>query len=191
MSKKTRALNNEEIKIIIDTIRNGFECDGKIHKPNNRIATILVLQLNLGMRISDIMSLRLSSFIKEVNRMRLNVVEQKTGKQRNFTVPADVYNFILSYCYENNIKKNAKIFDISVRAVQKHLKIAADYLNIEGVGSHSFRKAYCTRMYEESNFDVVLVKELMQHSDTKTTLKYIGISTEKVEKVINSSIVLL
>ena len=56
MNKRTKALTTEQYKEIIQTMREGF-CGCR---PNERIATALVLEGNLGLRISDILSLRLS-----------------------------------------------------------------------------------------------------------------------------------
>ena len=83
MNKKTVALTEEQYKLIITTIRQGFICsDGHIVKPNNRVATALSLEANLGLRISDILHLRLSDIIRDGDRYRLNIIEQKTQKRR-------------------------------------------------------------------------------------------------------------
>lgn len=85
MNKKTVALTEEQYKNIIGTIHTGFTCaDGHIVKPNKRIATALSLEANLGLRISDILQLRLSGIIHDGNRYRLNIVEKKTKKKREF-----------------------------------------------------------------------------------------------------------
>lgn len=77
MNKKTVALDEEQYKKIIETINSGFVCkDGHKVKPNNRIATALVLEANLGLRISDILQLRLSLIIKDGSRYRLNIIEK-------------------------------------------------------------------------------------------------------------------
>lgn len=87
-NKKTRALTVEEYNQIIDTMRTGFTgC-----RPNDRIATALIIEANLGIRISDILNLKLSDIIKEGSRYRLNIIEQKTKKSRNFTVPFEIAN---------------------------------------------------------------------------------------------------
>ena len=63
-NKKTRTLTVEEYNQIIDTMRTGFSgC-----RPNNRIATALIIEANLGIRISDILNLKLSDIIKEFHR---------------------------------------------------------------------------------------------------------------------------
>ena len=71
MNKKTKALTTEQYKDIIQTMREGF-CGCR---PNERIATALVLEGNLGLRISDILKLRLSDVVRDGDRFRLEVVE--------------------------------------------------------------------------------------------------------------------
>ena len=94
MNKRTKALDKEQYENIIATIRSGFEYNGHIFKPNNRLATMLVVQANIGVRISDIIKLRLDDIVMENGRYHLDIVEQKTGKERNFTVPAALYEFL-------------------------------------------------------------------------------------------------
>lgn len=176
MNKKTIALTEEQYKEIIFTMRNGFVCaDGHIVKPNNRIATALSLEANLGLRISDILQLRLSVIVRDGDRYRLNIVEQKTKKKREFTVPTDIYIYIQNYALENNINPTAKLFDMSERAVTKHLKLVCDYLGYSGIGSHSFRKYFATSIYVNNHYDINLVRVLLQHSSTVTTQRYIGL----------------
>ena len=80
MNKKTRAIDEETYKKIIATIIYGFSMNGVCYKPNDRIATILVLEYNLGLRVGDILQLKVDSFVKESSRYRLDIYEQKTGK---------------------------------------------------------------------------------------------------------------
>ena len=83
MNKKTRSLTEEQYVKIIETIQSGFVSrDEHAIKPNKRIATILVLEANLGLRISDILKLTLSSIVKDGSRYRLDIVEKKTKKKR-------------------------------------------------------------------------------------------------------------
>ena len=66
MNKQTKAVTTEQYKEIIQTMREGF-CGCR---PNDRIATALVLEGNLGLRISDILSLRLSDIVRDGDRFR-------------------------------------------------------------------------------------------------------------------------
>ena len=187
MNKKTKALTTAQYKEIIQTMREGF-CGCR---PNDRIATALVLEGNLGLRISDIIKLRPCDIVKDGDRFRLEVVEQKTGKSRVFTVPLLIQQYIENYCLRNGIRRNDLIFPITERAVQKQLKIVCDYLEMEGVSTHSFRKWYATEIYNKNDHDIALVQRLLQHSSASTTQRYIGIEPEKIETAIQNHAQLL
>lgn len=182
MNKKTIALTTPQYKEIIQTMKAGF-CGCR---PNERIATALMLEANLGLRISDILKLRLCDIIKDGERYRLSIIEQKTGKARVFTVPLALYQFIRCYCMDNSIAPNEIIFPITERAVQKQLKIVCDYLDIQGVSTHSFRKYYATEIYKNNNYNIVLVQQLLQHSSTAVTQRYIGIQQKDLETAIEN-----
>ncbi len=187
MNKKTVALTTEQYTQIIVTMKNGFTgC-----RPNERIATALVLEGNLGMRISDIVELRPRNIVKDGERYRLEVEEQKTEKPRVFTVPLVIQQYIENYCLRNGIGKDDKIFPISKRMVQKQLKIVCDYLGYEGIGTHSFRKWYATEIYKANNYDIALVQRLLQHSSAAVTQRYIGIEPQRIEQAIENHVQLL
>ena len=187
MNKKTKALTTAQYKEIIQTMREGF-CGCR---PNDRIATALVLEGNLGLRISDIIQLRPCDIVRDGDRFRLEVVEQKTGKRRVFTIPLLIQQYIENYCLRNGIRRNDLIFPITERAVQKQLKIVCDYLDLEGISTHSFRKWYATEIYNQNGFDIALVQRLLQHSSASTTQRYIGIEPQKIETAIQNHAQLL
>lgn len=179
--KKTRALTVEEYNLIIDTMRTGFSgC-----RPNDRIATALIIEANLGIRISDILNLKLSDIVKEGSRYRLNIIEQKTKKSRNFTVPFEIYQYIKIYCLENGIKDNDVIFPITERAVQKQLKIVTDWLDLDNISTHSFRKFFATQVYQNNDYNIILVQQLLQHSSPAVTQRYIGVSSKDIETALS------
>ena len=191
MNKKTIALTEDQYRTIIQTIQNGFVlADGREVKPNPRIATALSLEANLGLRISDILQLRLSAIIRDGDRYRLDIVEQKTQKRREFTVPMDIYVYIQNYALEHHINPAAKLFDLSERAVNKHLKKVCDYLGYAGIGSHSFRKYFATSIYVNNHYDINLVRVLLQHSSTVTTQRYIGLQRQEVELALQKHVML-
>lgn len=175
-----KALTTDQYTTIIRTLRTG----NGTFRANPRIAAALTAEANLGMRIGDILRLKLNDIIKDGNRYRLNIVEEKTGKRRSFTVPEAVYNFFCGYCEEQGIESNECMFPITVRAVQKHLKSVCEFLGYEDVSTHSFRKWYATDIYEQNGHDIVLVQQLLQHSSPTVTRRYIGISDEKIETAI-------
>lgn len=186
MNKRTVALTADQYKEIIQTMKEGFSGA----RPNPRIATALMLEANLGLRISDILRLRLADIVKDGDRYRLSIVEQKTGKARVFTVPLPLYNFIRLYCIDNGITAETAMFPLTERAIQKQLKAVCDYLNIPGVSTHSFRKYYATEIYTHNGYNIALVQQLLQHSSTAVTQRYIGIQQKEIEAAIENHLCL-
>lgn len=190
MNKRTRAIDEDTYKLIIATMKNGFTHEGVKYKPNERIATVLVLEYNLGLRVGDILQLKVDSFVKDGSRYRLDMYEQKTNKYRNFTVPNEVHQFVLDYAYKNHISSKTKLFPITERAVLKHLKVVCSYLGLEGVGSHSFRKGFATNVYVNNHYNIELVRTLLQHSSVNVTQRYIGIGSAELEEAIQKNVCL-
>lgn len=190
MNKKTKALDREQYDKIITTIRSGFTYGDCEFKPNNRLATILVVQANLGCRIGDILKLTLSDIIESNGKHRLDIVEQKTKKKRTFPIPEELYDFLKKYAEDNCISQLARLFPVCERAVQKQLKIVSEYLGYDNVSTHSFRKFYATSMYIIGDCDIVMVQKLLQHSSPAVTQAYIGVSDKKIEDAIQKHICL-
>ena len=76
-NKTTVALNMDQYKEIIETMKSG----GVGFRPNNRIATALVLEANLGLRIEDILNLKLKDIISDGSRYRLNKKKKRPAKK--------------------------------------------------------------------------------------------------------------
>lgn len=192
VNKKTRALTDEQYVNIIRTLQSGFvRKGGGVVKPNNRVAAVLVLEANLGLRLFDVLNLRLESIVKDGNRYRLDIVEQKTQKKRTFTVPIEIYSYIQEYALENNINPKGRLFPISRRTVQYYLLLACEHLDYKGIGTHSFRKYFATDVYVNNHYNIELVRILLQHSSVVTTQRYIGIHSEQVESALQKHVRLI
>ena len=181
------ALTDTQYRNIIQTLLRGF---GE-SRPNPRVAAILTAEANLGMRVGDILRLRMCDIVRDGNRYRLNMVEEKTGKQRRFTVPDEVYGFLRQYADAHKIADTALLFPISARQVQHHLKLVCDFLHYENISTHSFRKWYATEIYKNNGCDIALVQRLLQHSSATTTQRYIGIEPQRIEDAIQNHALLI
>ena len=185
----TRPLEKEEYKKIMELLESGFtyteEGKEKTFRPNQQIALALSLQANLGLRIGDVLSLKVSNF----KGNKLEVREDKTDKLQYREVNPTIVNIIKDYAIDNKLSKNDNIFSIKVRAIQKQLKIICNYLNLENISTHSFRKMYATLQYELNNNNIELIKELLNHSSIATTQRYIRVSQEAIDKASSSFII--
>ena len=191
MNKRTVALTDKQYTSIITAIKGGFYYSGRTYAPNERIATALTLEANLGMRISDILNLHFCDIIKDGERYRLNISEIKTGKERVFTVPEEIRSYIDEYRIRNHMTEQQRLFDLSERQIQKHLKATCEYLGLDGISTHSFRKYFATQIYINNGYNIELVRQLLQHSSAAVTQRYIGIQQKQVETALQNHIKLV
>ena len=185
-NKKTVALTRDQITEIISAMRLG----GAGFRKNDAIATALLLEANLGLRIEDVLQLRMKDIVRDGARYRLDIVEQKTKKARRFTTPIEVYSFIQNYALDSGISKEARLFDITPRQVERHLNKVFTKMNLplRQYGSHSFRKFFITKVYQDNSCNIELCRILLQHSSVSITQKYIGISQKNIEDALAKSV---
>lgn len=184
MNYQTRPLTVEEYKNVMLHINQGFTDSNKVlFKPNNKLALALYLQANTGLRISDILNLRVNSF----KGSKMEIKEKKTGKLQWREVNQDIVNAVLEFALDKGLKGDNLLFSrFSSRAVNKHLKRVTDYIGLTNISTHSFRKLYATMQYNNNDKDLYLVKELLNHSSISTTQRYIRTSQEQINKASKS-----
>lgn len=147
-----------------------------------------MLEGNLGLRIGDIINLTLKSFRNNGTSIVLDIVEEKTGKNRTFTTPKEVYLVIKEYALDNKLNSEDKLFPLTERAIQKQLKIVCNHLGLENVSTHSFRKFYANEIFNNNNQNIELVRALLQHSTIAVTQKYLGVSSKEIEAAISNHV---
>lgn len=128
-----------------------------------------------------------------LNSDTLTIIEKKTKKQRTIKINEQLKKHILA-CYKEikPLSPNDNIFTSqkgSVYSVQRinvvFKEIRVKYnLKIKNFSTHSMRKTFGRQVYNNagSNAELALVKlsELFNHSDVKTTRKYLGLRSEEL-----------
>ena len=79
-NKKTVALTRDQVTEIITTMRTG----GTGFRKNDKIATALLLEANLGLRIEDILQLQMKDIIRDGARYRLDICRTENEKEADF-----------------------------------------------------------------------------------------------------------
>lgn len=188
----TKALTDEQYESVINALANGFYyigADGKQHKfrRSERLLVMIQVEAISGIRISDILKLRLCDLpLNGINHRSFNIIEQKTGKKRNYEIPEPLYNLLVQYAFKHKIAEDEILFDITDRNIQQQLKIVGNYLGIENLGTHSFRKRAATEIYINSGYDLLSTASFLQHSSPQTTLRYLGADNKRVMELLNS-----
>ena len=182
-NRAARPLEKEEYDKIMDLCKNGFEYydEGRKRKfrPNKQLAMTFLLQANLGLRISDVLKLTPSTLKND----KLEIIEKKTGKLQYRDINKNLKGIIYEYAIEHNIKADECIIKLKRRGVHKQLSIITNYLQLSNISSHSFRKLYSMTVYNQTDGDIELLKELLNHTSIATTQKYIRRTQEEINKV--------
>ena len=174
----TRPLEADEYKQIITLLVEGFiTSTGMKFHPNKQAALILQLQASLGLRIGDVMGLQVKNF----RNGKLETRETKTGKLQYRSINPVVSETVRAYATEKGLALDDRLFDIKVRAVQRHLALAVEHLGLENIGTHSFRKMFATAVYEMNGNNIELLKELLNHTSIATTQRYIRVSQSAID----------
>ncbi len=159
-----------------------------LKEKNIRDYIMFELGLNLGLRISDILKLR----VKDVhNKDILYIVEQKTDKFKEVPISPQLKKELKKYCenkaeYEYLIKSR-KGFNEPIKRQRAYriLKDVSKMIGIERIGTHSMRKTFGRKYYKRFN-DMEELRKYFNHDRVETTRRYIGVEQEEINKKIRS-----
>ena len=66
MNKRSRCIDEDTFKLIVSMIRAGYtNNDGVVRQLNERFATVLTIEYNLGIRIGDVLELHMCNLVKD------------------------------------------------------------------------------------------------------------------------------
>ena len=148
--------------------------------------------VSLGLRISDLLSLRFGNLIdsdKKTFKPRIQIYEQKTGKLNNILITESVIDAMTRYLdsikWEFDLdgflfpsrKTKGKMYE---ECGWRILSEAGKALNLPLViGSHTMRKSFANiaACVDKSCIDmnaITKVQGLLNHSDQRVTMRYLG-----------------
>ncbi|MBS0937610.1 site-specific integrase [Lactiplantibacillus plantarum] len=177
------------LKEVQDTLLHNF-------KAGRRNYTIFQVGKATLLRVSDVMRLRWADVFNENGTVRQNALihDQKTGKANLLylkPVQADLLAYRL-WCQEQSL--NSVWLFPSTQHPERHLtekqfyKIMSkvgDLLGINYLGTHTMRKTGAYRVYTQTNYNIGLVMNLLNHSSEAMTLAYLGLDQASTENMLD------
>ena len=187
--KGTRPLDNAEIRKVAEAFDGVFAV---------RNRSLFMLGVSVGGRISELLALKVNDVWqndKPVKDLLFDLSIVKGGEvSRAVPVNTDGRQAI-----ENLIAWHTQLFgDITLTrplfpsrkgqglkamtriAAHDALKIAFEAAGLNGkLGTHSLRKSYAQRLYEQTN-DIYAVQEMLGHKSVVTTQRYLGVNYASV-----------
>lgn len=163
----------------IDAVKNYLK------SRNLRDCLLFVLGINSGLRISDLLLLKIS----DVRKDRIAIREKKTGKMKDFPISDTCKNTINEYLTSINNESEwlfkSKKGDQPITRIQAYriMNQAARAVGIkEAIGTHTLRKTFGYWAYK-SGADVTRIQKLLNHSAPSVTLAYIGITKDELDNI--------
>lgn len=167
--------NKEKIRKIINDLKR---------KNKKRELILLLLGIYTGLRISDILELKV---INVKSKNLLSVKETKTGKNKKIELHQELINELKEYCKDKPkdeyLIKSREGINKPISRVQAYRIIKAlgkKYRIESNLGCHSLRKTYGYHMYKEN--DISIVQGALNHSSQANTIRYIGVEEEEINK---------
>ncbi|XHV01321.1 site-specific integrase [Bacillus pumilus] len=142
--------------------------------------------INLGLRISDLLQLR----VKDVRKQYVSLREKKTGKEKRIKINKTLRKALdlyikdrddQEYVFRSREGLNKPISRSSAYII---LREAAEYVGLDSIGTHTLRKTFGYWHYKKFK-DVALLQEIFNHSSPDITLRYIGITQDTMDKTMD------
>lgn len=150
---------------------------------------LLLIQLlyATGMRVSEIINLRIQDFVFDQN---YGWVRQGKGrKDRLFIIPQNLREKLIRYIQENRLGahdwlwQGQKNTHLSAQSVQLIIKSAAKKAGIQkNVHPHTLRHSFATHLIQ-NGYGVTEVQPLLGHSSITTTLVYLHMASPQLLRI--------
>ena len=144
------------------------------------------LGISTALRYSDLSQITWKDIL---GRDKLIIKEKKTGRVREIPLNSDlIQNLTSVYLKLGCPNVEDKVLPLTIRAVNKQLKIYAAKCGIRGkrISSHTFRKTFGREVWRRNNYSeasLVKLSQLFRHSSTAITRIYLSITKEEVENL--------
>ncbi|RCX20159.1 phage integrase family protein [Anaerobacterium chartisolvens] len=156
-----------------------------------KYALLFKFGLNTGLRISDVLPVRVKDVYCENGKFRdyLILKEKKTGKEKKIKLNAALRNAIEDYVKNESLTLGEYFFwskkgkYLSRIQAYRVLKEAAEIIGIENFGTHSLRKTWGYWTYKASRYNIGLIMDTFNHSSPSITLRYIGVNQDQKDEL--------
>lgn len=174
LSKDTKPfmrLFHEDLKLVFDYLKNmNYTKNSKVYR------TMIFLLLDSGMRIGELLAVKISNIDFEAKRIYLETT--KTGKTRYAPFSDFSYEYVKDlvdadsnriFLFWNFLKDRQLSYHYDVKNFYKRLK---SWLSMNRIHSHRFRKTFAS-LLSENGMPLDELQKLLDHSKITTTIIYV------------------
>lgn len=158
-----------------------------LKETNKRNYIMFLLGINTGLRISDILRLRL----RDVTGSHITLREKKTRKQKRIFINAELKKELSTYIEG---KPNHEYLIKSREGINQPLSRVQAYNIIRSIGEefgqselgcHTLRKTFGYIFYNyTTDHDIGMLMDFFNHASPKITLRYIGVEQDSMDMAL-------
>lgn len=175
----TRALTEKEVVELINNLSS------------NRDKCLFLLGLKTGFRISELLSIQLKDVMQD-NAVKdsITVFKRNTkGKVASRTIPLNKATQVVIQQYVNTLGEQTWLFESQkgnkLSRIQAWRIIKDASKGFKGkIATHSMRKTFASKVYQKLDKDIVKTQRAMGHKSINSTVAYIGIDQEEIDRII-------
>jgi integrase/recombinase XerD len=150
---------------------------------NLKHKAILFIAYSAGLRVSEVINLRLQDIDRE--RQQLFIYCSKGKKDRYVRLSPMVLDVLEQYYKMSEVKPTNYLFEGQTKGAPYTIRSAQQIFTdakvkagiIKSVSFHNLRHSFATHLLEKG-IDVIFIKEILGHFDIKTTERYLHVRKE-------------
>ncbi|MGX7052429.1 site-specific integrase [Leuconostoc palmae] len=177
------------LKSVQETLLDSF-------RAGRRNYTIFQLGKATLLRVSDVMQLKKADVFNPDGTIKQNtfIHDQKTGKANTLYLKPVHADLLAYYDWLQQQNLISEWLFPSIQHPERHItekqfyKVMAkvgELLGINYLGTHTMRKTGAYRVYMQSNYNIGLVMQLLNHSSEAMTLTYLGLDQASRETILD------
>jgi len=156
---------------------------------NYKLGFLVVLGINSGLRISDLLSLKFS----DLEGDSITLLEKKTNKKRIIRINDNIKNAFELF------KSKVEVHEGFIFTSNQNTVYSTQYVNRKikelfgtkqlSVSTHSLRKTFGRQVYSNNNETekaLLYLSDLFNHSSPAITKRYLGIRQEELDDIYMS-----
>ncbi len=196
MKKRKIKSASKPIKNVKDVKRMIAYLEASSDRFGKRNSILFQIGITTGFRAGDIVELTVGEVREAIKKEEFIILENKKKntknirkkniKPRRVPVSKKLKSKLKAYIsdkedYEYMFKSNKGDSHIAVDTISKILKNAGEYLGLYYTTAHCMRKTYAYKIYIESGYDIIAVKEMLGHSSIEETKLYLDLERLKYD----------
>ena len=169
----------------------------KLLNDNPRDKLLFIMGINSGLRVQDILALKVGDVRSIEVGDRISLKEKKTGKDNVFILNKEIRSALDAYLKKHLTQDTDFLFksrkgsnhSLTTFAVTKYVKRWTEAINLSGnFGAHSLRKTWTYHQRKTFGVSWELLAKRLNHSSPSITRRYLGVQEEEVEEILLNTI---